>query len=101
MRIATASGSLKDGGALTVGWSNLLDGTFTFKVEEENVVLYYDFRAFNNGKDGRVVVLHLPDASEGESWRWDSMVLITSTLSNASYRQRFCSFPNEMQTWSL
>lgn len=67
MRIAKASGSLKDGGTLTVGLSNLLGSTLTLKVEEEDVVLYYDFHAFNNGDNGRVVVLHLPDVSKGES----------------------------------
>ncbi|KIM61012.1 hypothetical protein SCLCIDRAFT_1216319 [Scleroderma citrinum Foug A] len=67
MRIAKASGSLKDGGTLTVGLSNLLGSTLTLKVEEEDVILYYDFHAFNNGDNGRVVVLHLPDVSKSES----------------------------------
>ena len=49
IRIAKASGSLKDGGILTVGLSNMLDGTLMFKVEEKNVVLYYGFYAFANG----------------------------------------------------
>lgn len=67
MRIAKASGSLKDGGTLNVGLPNLLDSTLTLKVEEEDVVIYYNFYAFNDDLNGRVVVLHLLDVSKGES----------------------------------
>jgi len=67
MRIAKASGSLKDGGTLNVGLPNLLDSTLMLKAEEEDVVIYYNFHAFNDDLNGRLVVLHLLDASKGES----------------------------------
>lgn len=52
---------------MNVGLPNLLDSTLMLKAEEEDVVIYYNFHAFNDDLNGRLVVLHLLDASKGES----------------------------------
>lgn len=101
IRIAKASGSLKGGSTLTLGLSNILDGTLMFRIEDEDVVLYYGFHAFENVSNNRAVVLHLPDAKKGESLevRFEIIrCLITSWLVLQT-KILDVFLPSEKQTW--
>ncbi|KAL4066370.1 hypothetical protein V8B97DRAFT_1040755 [Scleroderma yunnanense] len=59
VQIAKASGSLKDGVTLNIGYPGILGGTLTFKLDGKDVVLTYDFNAFGHHYTGRTVIFHI------------------------------------------
>ena len=59
VQIAKAGGSLKDGVTLSIGYPGILSGSLTFKMEGNDVVLYYDFTAFGYNYSGKIVIFHI------------------------------------------
>ena len=56
VQIAKASGSLKDGVTLSIGYPGVLGGTLTFQLSGNDVMLNYDFTAFSLEYKGKIKI---------------------------------------------
>ncbi|KIM60216.1 hypothetical protein SCLCIDRAFT_9737 [Scleroderma citrinum Foug A] len=56
VQIAKASGSLKDGVTLSIGYPGVLGGTLTFQLSGNDVMLIYDFTAFSLEYKGKIKI---------------------------------------------
>jgi len=54
--IGSVDGSLKDGISLPLGYGSILSGTVAIKPDGGNVILGYEFTAFNKKYNGSVKV---------------------------------------------
>ncbi|KAL4066315.1 hypothetical protein V8B97DRAFT_1980585 [Scleroderma yunnanense] len=59
VQIAKASGNLRDGITLNIGYPHILSGTLRFELEDGDVVLNYDFDVFSHHYNGRIVIFHI------------------------------------------